>query len=341
MRHRLLVCALLITAVMVHSTASTARRQEGADATLARTPRNQAEFEEMFKEVSNWGRWGTDDRLGTLNLITDAKRAQAAGLVKSGVAVSLAHTYVTEQAADNPNPFESTQSGNRFSVQFHSTIHSHMDALCHMAHNGQAYNGFDFEDVHRDAGCEQMDIELVKNGVTTRGVLIDIPRLKGVPYLEPGTPVFPEDIEAWEEEAGVKVGAGDAVFLYTGRWERRQKLGPWCLIPLGACLEEGTPPGSGEAGYHASVVPWFKERDVAIVGADLSNDVFPSQVEGVPLPVHVATLVALGTPIFDALDLEALAETAARLNRWEFMLTGAPLPVAGGTGSPINLIALF
>jgi kynurenine formamidase len=110
-----------------------------------------------------------------------------------------------------------------------------------------------------------------------------------------------------------------------------------------ACLglDKGVPPGSGEAGYHASVVPLFRKRDVAMVGADLSNDVFPSRVEGVALPVHTLVIAALGAPLFDAMDLEAVAETAARLKRWEFMLTGAPLAVPRGTGSPINLVALF
>src|SRR5262249_4840650 len=159
------------------------------------------------------------------------------------------------KAADNPNPFEVLQGANRYSVQFHSTTHSHMDALCHMAYKEKTYNGYSNHDVHSPAGCTQMAIELMKNAVTTRGIRLDIPRRKGVPYLEPGTPVFPEDIEAWEKKAGVKVAAGDAVFLYTGRWARRQKLGPWCMVPMGACLEKGTPAGSGEPGYHASVAP--------------------------------------------------------------------------------------
>jgi kynurenine formamidase len=334
------VCSLLMMVALMYCV-SKAQSQERSAQSAGRAPKNQAEFDIMFSEVSNWGRWGKNDQLGTLNLITDAKRRQAAALVKSGIAVSLSHTFVTEKAADNPNPFEVTQGGNRYSVQFHSTTHSHMDALCHMSYKERTYNGYPSKDVHTEAGCVQMNIETLKNGLTTRGVLIDIPRLKGVPYLEPGTPVFPEDIEAWEKRAGVKVGPGDAVFLYTGRWLRRQKLGPWCLVPMGACLEKGTPAGSGEAGYHASVAQWFKRRDVALVGADLSNDVFPSLVEGVPLPVHTLTIVALGALVLDAMDLEAAAETAARLGRWEFMLTGAPLAVAGGTGSPINLIALF
>jgi kynurenine formamidase len=285
----------------------------------------------MFKQVSNWGRWGKSDELGTANLITDAKRKQAAALVKTGTAVSLAHTLVTEKSADTTSPFEILNNGNAYRTVFHGTVHSHMDALCHLAYKGQMYNGNAASDVNSPQGCKKMGIELLKNGVTTRGVLIDIPRLKGVEYLEPGTPVYPEDIEAWEKKANVKLGAGDAIFLRTGRWVRRAKLGPWQLYPA--------PPG--EPGYHASVVPWLRKRDVALVGADVSNDVAPSMVDGVALPFHTGVIVSLGAYIFDALDFDALAETAARLNRWEFMVTGAPMAVPGGTGGPITLVALF
>ena len=296
----------------------------------ARVPSNLAEFEKMFQEVSNWGRWGKDDQLGAANLVNAAKRRAAAALVKAGESVSLAHNLVTEKAADTPNPFQMTNRGNTYGSTFHSTTHSHIDALCHLAHQGKTYNGYPFSEVHTDR-CVKMGIQHLKNGVVTRGILIDIPLLKGVPYLEPGTPVYPEDIEAWEKKAGVKIGAGDAIFLRTGRWLRREKLGPWQLYPA--------PPG--EPGYHASVVPWLKRRDVAFVGADVSNDVVPSQVDGVALPFHTLTIVALGIYLFDAMDLEAAAATAAKLKRWEFMLVGGPLAVDGGTGSPINLTAIF
>jgi kynurenine formamidase len=191
------------------------------------------------------------------------------------------------------------------------------------------YNGYPVEEVESPTGCTKMGIEHMKNGLVTRGVLIDMPRLKGLPYLEPGTPVYPEDIEAWEKRAKVKLTVGDAIFLRTGRWVRREKVGPWPMMDV------------GEPGYHASVVPWLKQRDIAFIGADTSNDVLPSLVDGVRLPFHVATIVALGAYVFDGLDLEGVAETAAKLNRWEFMLTGAPLAVTGGTGGPVNLIAIF
>ena len=201
-------------------------------------------------------------------------------------------------------------------------------------YSGKAYNGYtDDELMKKDGtGCTKMGVETFKNGIVTRGILIDIPRLKGVPYLEPGTPVFPEDIEAWEKKAGVKIASGDAIFLRTGRWARRAKLGPWSLLGPGS---------QGEAGYHASAARLIKQRDVALVGSDCANDVYPSGVEGAAIPVHSLVIAAIGAGLFDSQDLEALAETAARLNRWEFMLTGAPLTITGGTGSPINLTATF
>ena len=332
MRTRLFAYALAIA--VVGSPGSTARPQAGQNS-IDRSPRTQAEFEALYTQVSNWGRWGKDDQLGSLNLITDAKRKQAAALVKTGIAVSMSHNPMLEKAADNLTPFES-EAGTKYSVSIHSTGHSHLDALCNTPYMGKLYMGRLQAEVRTPAGCTTMGVETIRNGVTTRGILIDIPRLKGVPYLEPGTPVFPEDIEAWEKKAGLKVSAGDAVFLRTGRWARRQKLGPWCMV---GCPEK--PPVSGQPGWHASVVPWFKNHDVAIVGADVANDVVPSGIEGILLPVHALMIGAVATPLVDALDLENLAETAARLKRWEFMLTGAPLAVPGGTGSPINLIALF
>ena len=137
-----------------------------------------------------------------------------------------------------------------------------------------------------------------------------------------------EDIEAWEEQAGVKVSPGDAIFVRTGRWARRAALGPWQV-------------SGNSAGLHASVLLWIKERGVAFVGSDAATDVMPSMVEGVVQPVHTMLIAGFGTNIFDNMDLEALAETAAQENRWEFLLTAGPIPVVGGTGSPLNPIAVF
>ena len=298
----------------------------------ARTPKNTAEFDAMFQQISNWGRWGKEDQLGAVNLITAAKRKQAIGLAKTGETVSLAHNPITETAPDNPSPFQHTMNRgfttDTVGVSFHGYAHSHLDALCHILYKGQTFNGHATADINTAKGCTKLGIDNLKKGVVSRGVLIDIPRLKGVPYLEPGTPIFVEDIEAWEKKANVKVASGDILLFRTGRWARREKLGPW-------------PIARNAAGVHASVAPWIKARGAAVVGSDAALDVTPSLVEGQNLPVHTLMITALGINLLDNQDLEALSEAAARLNRWEFMLTIAPIPVTGGTGFPVNAIATF
>jgi kynurenine formamidase len=300
--------------------------------TRDRAPRNAEEFDALFQQVKNWGRWGKDDQLGSANLVTVAKRKQAVALVKDGVTVSLAHNVLTEKAEDNSNPFEHTMlRGNnmdRYAVSYHGYAHSHIDALCHILYKDQTYNGYARTDVNTDKGCTKLGIDNLKNGIVTRGILIDIPRLRNLPYLEPGMAVYVEDLEAWEKKAGVKIASGDAIFLRTGRWARREKLGPWNV-------------GQSAAGLHASVAPWIKARGVAFLGSDAAEDVAPSMVEGVALPIHTLMITGLGMNLLDNQDLEALGEMAAKLNRWEFMLTIAPVPVTGGTGFPLNAIAMF
>jgi kynurenine formamidase len=297
-----------------------------------RAPRNLAEFDALFQQVKNWGRWGANDELGSINLVTVAKRRQAAALVKAGETVSLAHNPMTEKADDNANPFEHTMlrgfSMDRYAVSYHGYAHSHIDALCHILYKDQTYNGYARADVNTETGCKKLGIQNLKNGVVTRGVLVDMPRLKNVPYLEPGTPIYVEDLEAWEKKSGVKIASGDAVLVRTGRWARRAQLGPWNV-------------GQNQAGLHASVAPWIKARGVALLGGDVASDVVPSGVEGMALPIHTLMITGLGVNLLDNQDLEALGETAARLNRWEFMLTVNPVPVTGGTGFPLNAIAMF
>jgi len=298
----------------------------------SRAPRNAAEFDELFQQVKNWGRWGADDQLGSANLVTAAKRKQAAGLVKSGVTVSLAHNPLTERAEDNASPFEHTMlRGNnmdRYAVAYHGYAHSHIDALCHFLYKDQTYNGYARAAVNTDKGCAKLGIDNLKNGIVTRGVLFDIPRLRNVEYLEPSTPIYVEDLEAWEKKAGIKIGSGDALLLRTGRWARRAKVGPWNVAQQAA-------------GLHASTASWIKARGIAFVGSDVGEDVTPSMVEGVTLPIHTLLIAGLGMNLLDNQDLEAVADTAAKLNRWEFMLTIAPVPVTGGTGFPLNALAAF
>ena len=297
------------------------------------------DVEKLIVEVSNWGRWGKDDQLGAINLITPEKRKAAAALVKEGVSVSMARTVETEKAADNPSPFghkmkawgkgtDGQWAGDSFTVEYHGYAHTHMDSLCHLFHNGKLYNGFS-RDVVTETGAEKLQINNLKTGIFTRGVLIDIPRLRGVEYLEPGTPIYPEELEAWENRIGTKVKPGDVVFIRTGRWARRAKLGPWSASDEGA------------AGLHASCARWLKSRDIAMIGSDAASDVLPSGIPGVSHPVHLLVLHAMGVHIFDNCDLESVGKKANELKRWEFLISASPLAVEGGTGSPLNPIATF
>ena len=304
------VCALCLGLALCSALTGVRLRAQVQPAT-ARAPRDAAEFDALFQKVKNWGRWGADDNLGAANLITPETRRRAVRLAQTGLTVSLAHNPLTDKADDNASPFEHTMNRgfntDTYRVSYHGYAHSHLDALCHILYKDQTFNGYARDVVNTEKGCTKLGIEHLKQGVVTRGVLLDIPRLKGVPYLEPGTAVYQEDVEAWEKKAGLKVGPGDAVLLRTGRWARRDKLGPWAV-------------GRSAAGFHASIATWMKARDVAFVGSDAASEVVPTLVEGVNLPVHTLLITALGINILDNQDLERLAETAAKLGRWEFML---------------------
>jgi kynurenine formamidase len=294
----------------------------------------KAQYEAWKKELSNWGRWGKNDEIGTINLITPAKRKQAAALVKEGFSVSLAADPDTEKAVDNPQPYEHQMQGigsDRWGVSFHGIAHTHLDSLAHINDAGVFFNGYkpDPEEIKKANGHSKNSIHNLKNGVFTRGILIDIPRLKGVPYLEPGTPIYVEDLEAWEKQAGVKVGPGDALFVRAGVWARRKALGPYL---------RGRAPGGKDAGLDPSVIPWLRQRDIAILAADHPQYVSPSEITGA---VHDFALLYLGIHLIDNCDLEALSEAAAARKRWDFLMTMAPIPMVGGTGSPINPIATF
>jgi len=300
-------------------------------------PVTKAQFERWMTELSNWGRWGKDDQYGAANLFTAEKRRSAAALATVGTTVSLAHDVLMTKAADAPHPYvlqmavhiDRQNATDRFDIDYHGGTFTHLDALCHVAYKGKLYNGFDFAEIVTKGGCSKMGITALKDGVVTRGVLLDIPRLKGLPYLEPGTRVGREDIEAWEQRAGLRIGSGDAILLRTGRWARRAQVGP-----------------EGSSGWNASFLPFLEERDVAMLGADTAHEA--GAIPGVTLPsgasypvIHRFAIVARGMNLLDNLDLEAAAETAARLKRWEFMLVVAPPRVPGGTGAPINPLAVF
>jgi len=319
---------------------STRARSEGNSRPTITT---EADFNRALKELSNWGRWGNDDELGAANLITTAKRKQALALAKEGLTISLAHDVVQEKAADAPNILERTLGAvtptgttdrYQYTGTYHGVIHSHLDAVdCHIMVDGKGYNGRPMEDITATGGCPKGNILALKDGVVTRGVLFDATRLPGKAtpqgWLDPGTAIHREDLEALEKLEHVKVSAGDVILLYTGRWKRRAALGPW-------------PNTMGFAGYHADVAYFIKERGVSFIGGDGPNDVQPSGLTPpIAIPLHRLALVAMGVSIFDNLDYERAVEQARRLNRYEFLFVAAPLRIDKGTGSPLNPLAIF
>ena len=308
-----------------------------AEAPEEATEVSRADYDAWMEEISNWGRWGDDDRLGTLNLITPEKRKAAAALVEAGVAVSLALDLNKVEDELNANPFRHVVTtgefgghevaGDEYSVSYHGFAHSHMDGLPHFAHYGELYNGVPFDSITEES-AGVLGIHNARLGFFTRGVLVDLPRLHGVDYLEPGTVITAEDLEAWEAEMGITVSSGDVLLVRTGRWERVRQEGQWNFL-------------EAAAGMHASVAKWLKARDVAVIGCDGVSDVMPSGVEGLANPLHQLVLVGLGMPILDNMNLDDVAAEAASRGRWTFLIAGAPLRVTGGTGSPLNPLAVF
>lgn len=320
--------SLIAAITLITSTISLAQPAE---------PVSRAQFDQWMQDISNWGRWGTDDERGTLNLITPEKRIEASQLVQDGTSVSLSRFADKEQRPMNGNPFrhilsrsqfgEHEVAGDEYSVQYHGFAHTHMDGLPHFAHKGQMYNGFSVDEL-QESGSNRLGIHNYFEGVFTRGIIVDIPWLRGVEFLEPGTAITAADLEAWEERTGVRIGSGDVLLIRTGRWEQVRQQGEWMFI-------------GNAAGSHASLALWLKERDVAVIGSDGVSDVMPSGVEGLINPLHELVLVGLGMPILDNLDLDAVAAAAIERNRWEFLFVGSPLRVEGGTGSPMNPLAIF
>ena len=301
-----------------------------------------ADFEALFRAVSTWGRWGANDQRGALNELTPKRIAAAARLVRDGVSVSLSLPMSTETAADNPEPAvhrmvlpEGSGAGSgslRFfkdfvGADYHHEGHSHIDAFCHVGYDGSLYNGTPADTV-TDRGAASESIDVLEDGLVGRGVLLDIPRVRGLPWLEPGEHVFREDLEAAEREQGVTVGAGDILLVRTGLVRRLAELGAWDT-------------STAKPGLHPRAMPFLAKRGVAALGCDGNSDTAPSTTEGVAYPIHVLALNAMGVHLLDYLQLERLTATCERAGRWEFLFVAAPLRITGGTGSPVNPLAVF
>jgi kynurenine formamidase len=304
---------------------------------------------EFFTSLSNWGRWGKDDQLGTLNLVTPQKRVEAARLVQQGTVIGCSRPVSKDMASDaaNPPPVHfmveggevfATPAGARrgprqvasdfFGMVFHGITVTHIDALSHIFWEGKMYNGRPSEAVSTSQGATEHSIESLKDGVVTRGVLLDIARVRGKEWLEGGEAVFPEDLEAAEKAHGVRVGEGDALCLRLGWYKRRNEVGE-------------APRSIGRPGLHAATLPWLRERGVALIAADASQDVSPSGYEIVDIPIHQVGIVAMGLWMIDSANFEELAQHCREADRWEFLFTLAPIRFPGVTGSPLTPLAVF
>jgi len=309
------------------------------------TPLSRQDFEQLFQKLNNWGRWGSDDERGTLNYIMPEHIQAAARLVRTGRSVSLSLPVNTVASPDNPRPAlhymihrhdsDIPEGAPRFATdflasEFHGDSFTHIDALCHVSYQGRLYNGKSASSV-TGLGAKLQDITAFAHGIVGRGVLLDIPRLRGVPWLEPGEAVTAEELEAAEQSQGLTLGQGDILLFRTGHHRRRLELGPW----------NNGYDGDGKAGLHATALLLLHERKVAVFLPDGDGETVPSHVEGIAYPIHLLQIVAMGMICADSLQFEELVKVCDQEKRWEFMVVASPLRLPGATGSLFNPIAIF
>jgi kynurenine formamidase len=301
----------------------------------------ETEFRSLYGRLRGQLPWGPDDRRGALNYITPAEILGALGEVTLGRTVSLAAPVEHRPAADNPDPAQHQMTGplgadagpglafsmDRIAMNIHGNADSHVDALCHVIFDGKLYNGVPAETV-TESGAAELSIAVTADGIVGRGVLLDVPRSRGVPWLEPGDDVTADDLLAAERDQGVRVGRGDIVLVRVGHRLRRTELGPWDAA-------------SGRAGLHPTLLAVAAERQIAALGSDGNNDTAPSVTDGVDFPVHVLAVNALGLHLMDYLQFTDLAPLCEREGRWSFLCVIAPLRLPTGTGSPVNPIAIL
>lgn len=299
------------------------------------------DFDLLFAEVSNANRWGSADQRGTLNHLEPAAVASAAGLVTRGRTISLSHPLDTIAGPDNSRPAlhymtrqcddgsgEPLVNTDFIGVDFHGKSVTHIDALCHCSFRGRLYNEVPSRDTVDSSGGAFGSIEQLAEGVVGRGILVDLPRARGVEWLEPGTAVDRDELAATIAAQGLTGAPGDIVLVRTGHRRRRSVLGAW-------------DPANLSAGLHPSAMTLLHDMRASVLGSDGDSDARPSPVTGVDSPIHALALAGMGMPLIDNMNLEEIADACATENRWEFLVVLAPLRIPGGTGSPLNPIAIL
>jgi kynurenine formamidase len=300
----------------------------------------ETKFRSLYERLRGQLPWGPDDRRGALNYIRQAEILAALGEATLGRTISLAAPVEDRPAADNPDPARHQMTGplgagagpglafsmDRIAMNIHGNADSHVDALCHVIFDGTLYNGVAADTVTA-AGAAELSIGVAAEGIVGRGVLLDVPRSRGVPWLAPGDHVTVADVLAAEQDQRVRVGQGDIVLVRVGHRRRRDEQGPWDAA-------------KARAGLHPTVLPLLAERRIAALGSDGNNDTAPSAVTGVDFPVHVLALNALGVHLLDYLQFTELRQVCTEIGRWSFLCVIAPLRLPTWTGSPVNPIAI-
>jgi kynurenine formamidase len=297
-----------------------------------------------LERLSNAGRWGAADELGTLNLITPAARLRALATAVEGLPIGCARAITIEPGAadvvDPPvhevvatappsgEPPRAGTASDRIGVPSHGVTITHLDALSHFHVDGRTYGGRPVVQRTAAEAPEAGSVEAMRDGVVTRGVLVDVARMREVPYLEAGDPVGPDDLEQWEADHGERLGEGDALLLRTGWARRREERGPY-------------PERKHRPGLDAGALPWLHERGIAVVASDAAHDRVPSGYARIPMPIHTVGLVAMGLCLIDNCDFERLAAACAERDRWTFLFMVAPLRLVNATGSPVTPVAVL
>ncbi|MEU2270943.1 cyclase family protein [Streptomyces olindensis] len=302
-------------------------------------------FHDIAKRVNNWGRWGADDELGTLNLITDEVVREAAAGVRTGRRVPLAlplqqDGVQTGMIPGRVNPLHvmvqinqelfgpGTVACSDDAVTMGLQAATHWDALPHVSHSGRLYNGRPADSITAHGGAGFSGIDTVRH-VVSRGVLLDVARARGTDRLAGGHAVTPEDLDAAEELAGTRVRAGDVVLVRTGQVQV-------CLAGDRHAYAYPSP------GLSIRTPEWFHARDVAAVANDtLTFEVFPPEVEDLWLPVHALHLVEMGMPQGQNWNLEELSTACGETGRYAFLLAATPEPFTGATGAPVAPVAVL
>jgi kynurenine formamidase len=296
------------------------------------SPPAQARVEGYFKELNNWGRWGDGDQLGTVNLITTATRAAAQALVRTGRTVSLARDIGPQPALMYHATFPSNRERadvvlDRFDLVYHGYTITHIDALCHVAWDRQLYNGRPFMESVTAAGATWCPIDPLFDGITSRGVFLDVAAGRKEGYVTVGHPVTPRELDAAAARAGVKVMPGDVVVVRSGQ-EAFQRAHP-----------DWVPRVSPHPGLHVSCLEWFREKDIAAIAWDMMDE-RPIGYPGFGMGAHLA-IPFLGLALVDNTYPERLAAVCKETARYEFLFTATPIRLVGSTGAPAHPLAIF